>query len=90
MLFLYHLPFEKGVALNLNNFEFPSLKDTFVSSLVEIGPLILEKKIIKFRQCFFATCISFIYYQPLEKAVTLLFNKFELPSPKDALCQVLP
>ena len=81
--------FEKGVALNLNNFEFPSLKDTFVSSLVDIGPLILEKKIFKFCQCFFAI-ISFIYYLPLEKAVTLHFNKFELPSPMDAFCQVLP
>ena len=30
----------------------------------------------------------FCYYLPLEKGVALYFNKFESPSPKDALCLV--
>ena len=46
-------------------------------SLVEIGQVVLEKKIFKFR-----------YYLPLEKGGALYFNKLESPSPKDALHQV--
>ena len=30
-----------------------SPKDAFYQSLVEIGPVVLEKKIFKFRQCMF-------------------------------------
>mgnify|MGYP003691677181 CR=1 FL=1 len=41
----YCLPLKKGMALNLNKFEFPlSIKqEYFVSCLVEIGPAVLEK-----------------------------------------------
>ena len=53
-------------------------------SLVEIGPVVLEKKIFKFRQCILA--IS--YYLPLEKVGAFHLNKLESPSSKDALCQV--
>ena len=42
-LFRYYLHLEKGVVLRLNKLEFPS-KGCFVSSLVEIGPLVQEKK----------------------------------------------
>ena len=48
--------------------------------LVEIGPVVLEKKIFKFRQ--------FRKYLPLEKGLALYLKKLESPSPKDALCQV--
>ena len=37
-----------------NKLEFPLPKDAFVPSLDEIDPLVLEKKIFKFRQCIFA------------------------------------
>ena len=45
--FRYHLPLEKGGALHLYRLEFPSLKGYFVPSLVEIGPVLLGKKIFK-------------------------------------------
>ena len=55
-------------------------------SLIEIGPVILEKKILKFRQCIF-TILLFCSYIPLKNCVVVHLNKFESPSPKDALCQ---
>ena len=77
---------------SLGNGWSPSLKQTripfsqgcFVPSLIEIGPVVLEKKIFKFRQCIFA--ISWL--SPLEKGMALYLNQLEFPSPKDALCQV--
>ena len=42
ILFRFYLPFEKGVALHLNKLESPPLKGCFVSSLVEIDPLVLN------------------------------------------------
>ena len=54
-------------------------------NLVEIGQVILEKKIFKFRKYIFANS----NYLPLEKGVALHLDKLESPSPKDALCQVL-
>ena len=47
-------------------------------SLVEIGPVFLEKNIFKICQL-----------SPLGKGRGLHLNKLESPSPKDALCQVL-
>ena len=40
-LFRNYLPLEKGVILHFNKFEFPVPKD----ALVEIGPVVLKKKI---------------------------------------------
>ena len=55
-------------------------------SLVEIGPVILVKKISKlqFRQCI----LLFRSYLPLEMDGALHLNKLEFLFPKDALCQV--
>ena len=50
--------------------------------MVEIGPVVLEKKSLKLRQFFFCN------YVPLGKGVAFLLNKLEPPSPKGALCQV--
>ena len=56
-----------------------------MSSLVEIGPVVLEKKIfINFVNVF----SIFRNYLPLEKGEALHLNKHESPSPKDVLCQV--
>ena len=53
-------------------------------SLVEIGSVVLEKKIFNFVNVF-----SLIRnYLPLEKGGVLHLNKLECPSPKDALYQV--
>ena len=51
----------------------------------EIGPVVLEKKIFKFRQCFFSL---FRNYLPLEKGMALNLKKLESTLPKNALCQV--
>ena len=50
-------------------------------SLIEIGRVILEKKIFKFRQCI----LLFRCHLPLRKDMALHLSKHE--SPKDALCQ---
>ena len=53
--------------------------------LVEIGSVVLEKKI------FYISSMYFRYFcnnLPLEKGWVLHLNKLESPSPKDALCQV--
>ena len=56
----------------------------FVLSLVEIDPVVLEKKIIKFRQCIFTNSLLSL----LEKGGALHLNKLESPLLKDALYQV--
>ena len=53
-------------------------------SLVEIGPVVLEEKILNFIHVF----LLFLNYLPLEKGVALRLKKLEFHSPKDALCQV--
>ena len=53
-------------------------------SLVEISPVILEMKILKFIQFIFAISL---YYLPLENCVAFQFKKLESSSPTDALCQ---
>ena len=50
-LFRYHLPLEKGGDLHLYKVSFT--QGCFVLSLIEIGPLVLEKKIFKIRLCIF-------------------------------------
>ena len=54
------------------------------AKLVEMSPVVLEKKIFKFRQRIFT--ISLL--SPLGKGRALHLNKLESPSPKDALCHV--
>ena len=45
-LFRHYLPLKKDRALHLNKLESPSPKDALCQlSLVEIGPVVLEKKI---------------------------------------------
>ena len=54
-------------------------------SMVEIGRLVLEKKIF----FYFVNVFLLLHnYFPLEKGGALHLNKLETPSPKDALCQV--
>ena len=63
----------------------PFTQRCFVPKLVEIGPVVLEKKISKFRKCVFSL---FHNYLPLQRGRSLHLNKLESPSPKNALCQV--
>ena len=53
-------------------------------SLVEIGLLVLEKKIFKNFQYFLLFC----NYLPLEEELALYLNKLEFPSFKDNVYQV--
>ena len=55
-----------------------------MSCFVEIGPLVFEKNILKFRQCIFTISL----FSPLETEVVLYLNKLDFPSPTDVLCQV--
>ena len=52
--------------------------------LVEIGPVVLERRFFKFVNVF----SQFYNNLLLEKSVALHLNKLESPSHKDALCQV--
>ena len=52
-LFRYYLPFEKGMSLHLNNLIYPFTQGWFVPSLIEIGQVVLKKKIFKNRQSIF-------------------------------------
>ena len=62
----------------------PFIHGCFVPSLVEIGLVVLEKRIFIFINVF----SLFRSYLPLEKDRALHLNKLEFPSPKDAFCQV--
>ena len=54
-------------------------------SLVEIGPLFLEKKILKIN---INVLSLFRNYLPLEKGRVLYLNNNEIPSPNDIVCQI--
>ena len=53
-------------------------------SLVDIDPIVVEKKILDFLNAF----SLFPYYLPFEKGMALYVNKFNSPLPKDVLCQM--
>ena len=63
----------------------PYTQGWFMLSLVEIGLVVLEKKIfLKFVNVFLQLRDNL----PLEKGRVLHLNKFEFPLPKNAFCQV--
>ena len=73
------------MALNLN--KLLSTSPCFLPSLDEIGSVVLKGKIffmVNAPNMFFTNLTSF----PLEKVMTLHSIKLEMPSLKDALCQV--
>ena len=55
------------------------IQEHFVSSLIEMGPEVLEKNVIVVN-----VFLLFQYYLPFD----LHLKKFESPSPKNALCYV--
>ena len=82
-LFCIDLPLEKGEDLYLDKLEFPLPKD----ALCQVW--------LKLAQWFWRRFINFVNvfslvrnYLDLEKGETLHLNKFEFPSPENALCQV--
>ena len=61
----------------------PFTQECFAPCLVEISPVVIEKKSFKFCNVF----LVFLHDVPLEKGMALYLNKLESPPPKDALCQ---
>ena len=82
LLLCYYLLFTKDAALHLNKWIF--VEYSFVSSLIEIDPVVLVK-------ICFITSIKFYHYaiiSPWKRAKALCLNKHESSSLKNALCQV--
>ena len=74
---LLHPPEKKNLALHLN-------KQVFVLSLVEIDPVVLEKRFLNTISVF----SLYHYYLPLKTATIRHLNNGEFPSSKEALSQV--
>ena len=77
-------PLWKGLGPSFEQTLIPFTQGCFVPGLVEIGPVVLKKKISKY----FHVILLFHFYLPFKKGVALHLNKLESPPPKDALCQV--
>ena len=71
------------MVLHLNKLESTSPKYALGQDLVEISPVVVEKKILNFVNVF----SLFRNYFPLEKGGALHLNKLESSSPRVALCQ---
>ena len=86
MYFQFHnyLPLEKNWPFTWTNLN-PFTQGLIMPSLVEIGPVVLEKKIFWNLSMYFSLICNHL---PLEKSGALHLNKLESPSPKDDLCQV--
>ena len=82
-LFCNYLPLEKGWALHLNKLESPSPKDALCQVWLKLA-LWFWRRFFNFVNDF----SLFFYHLPLEKGGALHLNKFESPSPKDAMCRV--
>ena len=80
------LPLGRGQGPSFEQNWIPFTQGCIVHILVEIGSVVLEKNIFFFN---FVNVFSlFCYYLPLEEDRALHLNKIEIPSSKDALCQV--
>ena len=64
--------------------ESPSPKEALSQDWLKLAQWFWRRRFFKFVNVFFL----FHNYLPLEKGGVLHLNKFESPSPKDALCQV--
>ena len=84
LLFRIYFILEKRFGRTFKQSYIPFTKRCFVLNLVEIGPLVLEEKILNFVNVF----SLFRKYLPLKNGVALHLNKNESPSPKNALCKV--
>ena len=83
-LFRNYIPLEKGRGPSFEQTWLPFSQGWFLSRLVEIDPLVLEKKIFNLSMYI----RNFFYYIPLEKGGALHLNKYDPTSPKNSWCQV--
>jgi hypothetical protein len=77
-------PLGKGLSPSFEQISIPFTQGLFVPSLVKIGPMVLEKKILNATTPF----LHFCDYLPLEEDLALYLNNLEFPLPKDNLYQV--
>ena len=82
VLFHNHLHVEKGGGFHMNNLIYPFTQGQFMSSLIEICPVVMEKILFKFVNVF----SLFRNYLPLENKRSPSFQKLQFPSFKDDLC----
>ena len=62
----------------------PFTQGCFEPRLVQIGPVVLERRVLKVVNLF----LLFPNYPPFEKGMALHLNKLESLPPRDTLCQV--
>ena len=65
-------PLGKGRGSSFEQTLIPIIQQCFVQSLIEIGPVVLGKKILKFRQYIF----SFVIISPSKRVWTFIGTKF--------------
>ena len=83
-LFCNYLSLERGGALHFNKIESSSPKSALCKFCLKLAQWFWRR-----RFSIFVNVFSLIRnFLSLEKGVGLHLNKFEFPSPKDALCQV--
>jgi hypothetical protein len=82
-IFLIITPFEKDLALDLYNCEFPLPKADLYQVLLKLASWFWRKRFLKL----FSKFLLFCYYLPLAKGVVLHLYNSESSLPKDDLCQ---
>ena len=82
-IFLQNILLEKGRGLSFGQIWVPITQGFFVSSLIAMGPAVLEMKIFKC-QFFF----GYVLRSPFDRERSHLFEQFVSSSPKNALCLV--
>ena len=82
-LFRNYLPLGKGRALHLNKLESPSSKYALCQLWLKLAQFLRKRRFLNFVNVF----SLFRNYLPFEKGRAIHLNKFESPSPKDALCE---
>jgi hypothetical protein len=82
--FLRLSPLWRGPGSLFELFRIPFTQGWSMPSLIEIGLLVLEKKIFKNFHCIF----TLLWLSPLEEGQSPSFEEFRIPSPKNDLCQV--
>jgi hypothetical protein len=81
--FCYCLPFQEGLALYLNNFEFPLPKDVLYEVWLKLARW-FSRRVLEI----FSLFLLFPYHLPFEKGVDVHLNNSQFPLPKDDLCQL--
>ena len=84
-LFRNYLPLEKGVALHMNKFESPSPNGCIVPSLVEIGPMVLEKFFL-ISSMYFSYFVIISHWKRVWSFI--IIQKMKPPSTKNTFCSV--